>query len=58
MNGRLTLLDRYVSKHVLLAMAVVLTLVLSIDVVFAIVEELGDVELRGGEHLAPAGQRA
>ncbi len=45
MNGRLTLLDRYVSKHVLLAMAVVLTLVLSIDVVFAIVEELGDVEL-------------
>ncbi len=44
MSSQLRLVDRYVSKHVLFAMAVVLCLVLSIDLVFAVVEELGDVE--------------
>lgn len=52
MSTGLSLVDRYVRKHVLYAMAVVLSLVLSIDVVFAIVEELGDVE--GGYSAAQA----
>ncbi|MDB4155479.1 LPS export ABC transporter permease LptG [Gammaproteobacteria bacterium] len=40
----MTLIDSYIRKRVLLAMLVVISLVLSIDVVFALVEELGDSE--------------
>ena len=40
----MTLIDVYIRKRVLLAMLVVISLVLSIDVVFALVEELGDSE--------------
>lgn len=40
----MTLIDFYIRKRVLLAMLVVISLVLSIDVVFALVEELGDSE--------------
>lgn len=44
MPAPMSLIDRYIRKRVLLAMLVVISLVLSIDVVFAIVDELGDVE--------------
>jgi lipopolysaccharide export system permease protein len=40
----MTLIDSCIRKRVLLAMLVVISLVLSIDVVFALVEELGDSE--------------
>ena len=43
----MTLIDSYIRKRVLLAMLVVISLVLSIDVVFALVEELGDSEKIG-----------
>ncbi|MDA0805522.1 MAG: LPS export ABC transporter permease LptG [Proteobacteria bacterium] len=43
-NKPMTLIDVYIRKRVLLAMLVVISLVLSIDVVFALVEELGDSE--------------
>jgi lipopolysaccharide export system permease protein len=43
-NKPMTLIDTYIRKRVLLAMLVVISLVLSIDVVFTLVEELGDSE--------------
>ena len=44
MLSSLPIIDRYIRERVLLAMLVVISLVLSIDIVFALVDELGDTE--------------
>jgi lipopolysaccharide export system permease protein len=44
MPKSLSLIDALIRRRVVMAMAVVIALVLSVDVVFALVEELGDTE--------------